>query len=103
VNNAAKHGAAKKIHLLFTTSSRDIIIDIQDDGRGMAQIETEKEDAEKEDAQKEDAEKKDAEKKGIGLVIMQHRADLIGARLEILENTTGGTIIRCRIEKKYLS
>ena len=93
VNNAAKHGAAKKIHLLFTTSSRDMIIDIQDDGRGMGQI----------DAQKKDFEKEDAEKKGIGLVIMQHRADLIGARLEILENKTGGTIIRCRIEKKYLS
>ena len=74
----------------------------------MAQIDTEKEDIEKVDIEKVDAGKVDAgkidaEKKGIGLTIMQHRADLIGARLEILENKTGGTIIRCRIEKKYLS
>ncbi|MCP4717942.1 MAG: PAS domain S-box protein [Desulfobacteraceae bacterium] len=82
VNNAAKHGGAGKIIIEFK-GSLDMIIDIRDDGRGMA--------------------KKDIEKKGIGLVIMQHRADLIGARLEILENKTGGTIIRCRIEKKYLS
>ena len=83
VNNAAKHGGAGKILIEFKGSSMDMIIDIRDDGRGMAQ--------------------KDIEKKGIGLVIMQHRADLIGARLEIRENKTGGTIIRCRIKKKYIS
>lgn len=88
VNNAAKHSAAKKILVSFKTSApnrstSDVIIDIQDDGKGMAQ--------------------KDTKKKGIGLAIMQHRADLIGARLKILENKTGGTIIRCMLEKKYLS
>ncbi len=82
VNNAAKHGDAQKISIEFKGSSLDMIIDIQDDGRGMAGI--------------------DIEKKGVGLVIMQHRADLIGASLKIRENKTGGTIVRCQIEKKYL-
>jgi len=83
VNNGAKHGGAGKIFIEFETSSLDIIIGIKDNGRGMAG--------------------KDTREKGIGLVIMQHRADLIGARLEIGENKTGGTIIRCRIKKKYIS
>ncbi len=83
VNNAAKHGGAGKILIEFKDSSLDMIIDIQDDGKGIAG--------------------KEVEKKGIGLVIMQHRADLIGAGLEIRENKTGGTIIRCRIKKKYIS
>ncbi|MCP3942557.1 MAG: PAS domain S-box protein [Desulfobacteraceae bacterium] len=83
VNNAAKHGDAEKIFIEFKASTLDVIVDIQDDGKGMVE--------------------KDTEKKGIGLVIMQHRADLIGAGFEIRENKTGGTIIRCKIAKKYLS
>ncbi|MBA3010662.1 MAG: PAS domain S-box protein [Desulfobacula sp.] len=83
VNNAAKHGGAKKILVWFKDRPLDVTIDVRDDGRGFSGS--------------------DGKKKGIGLVIMQHRADLIGARLEILDNRTGGTIIRCRIEKKYLS
>jgi PAS domain S-box-containing protein len=87
VNNAARHGDAQRILVSFkrsapTISPSDVIIEIQDDGRGMKE--------------------KASEKKGTGLAIMQHRADLIGARLKIFENKTGGTIIRCTIEKKYL-
>ncbi len=82
VHNAAKHGDAGNIHIRFEEKSPDIVIDIEDDGKGMG--------------------KADPARKGIGLVIMQHRADLIGARLEIVENPPGGTRIRCRIEKKYL-
>lgn len=88
VNNAAKHGAARKILVSFNASvpntpTSHVTIDIQDDGKGMGKMDT--------------------KKMGIGLAIMQHRADLIGARLKILENKTGGTIIRCTLEKKYLS
>lgn len=87
VNNAAKHGAAQTILVSFktvpNTFTSDVIVDIQDDGKGMGKMDT--------------------KKMGIGLAVMQHRADLIGARLKILENKTGGTIIRCTLEKKYLS
>lgn len=82
IHNAAKHGDAKKIEICFDQKASDIIIDIKDDGRGMDQAQS--------------------GQKGIGLVIMQHRADLIGARLKIFENNPGGTIIRCSIGKKYL-
>jgi len=82
IHNAARHGHADKIEILFLREDLDIRIDIRDDGKGF--------------------EKNNSGEKGIGLIIMQHRADLIGARLKILENRPEGTIIRCRIRKKYL-
>ena len=82
VHNAAKHGDAGNIHIRFEETPPDIVIEIEDDGKGMGTA--------------------DPARKGIGLVIMRHRADLIGARLKIVENPSGGTLIRCRIEKKYL-
>ncbi|WDP90237.1 MAG: PAS domain-containing sensor histidine kinase [Desulfobacter sp.] len=82
VNNAAKHGEARVIDIRLEERGADFLVDIRDDGRGMAGA--------------------DGPGKGIGLVIMQHRADLIGARLEIIDNPSGGTIVRCRIAKKYL-
>ena len=81
VNNAAKHGDAGDVEIRFEQDETDMVIDIRDNGKGMAGK---------------------ADTKGIGLVIMQHRADLIGARLEIIDNPSGGTIVRCRIGKKYL-
>ncbi|MCG8688267.1 MAG: PAS domain S-box protein [Desulfobacterales bacterium] len=82
VNNAAKHGDAGCVDIRFKEEGPDLIIDIKDNGKGISES--------------------DRSSKGIGLVIMQHRADLIGARLEIFENPSGGTIVRCRIGKKYL-
>ncbi|MCP4113993.1 MAG: PAS domain S-box protein [Desulfobacteraceae bacterium] len=82
VHNAAKHGDAGNIYIRFEENPPDIVIEIEDDGKGMG--------------------KADPVRKGIGLVIMEHRADLIGARLKIVENPPGGILIRCRIEKKYL-
>ncbi len=82
VHNAAKHGDAAVIEIRFQEVGPDFMVDVMDDGRGMAVG--------------------DVGSKGIGLVIMQHRADLIGARLKISDNPSGGTIVRCRIGKKYL-
>ena len=83
VHNAAKHGDASAIDIRFEEKGPDLVVDISDNGKGLPGEE--------------------ARRKGIGLTIMQHRADLIGARLEILNNPSGGTIVRCRIGKKYLS
>lgn len=83
VHNSAKHGNAQTIEIRFQEEDGDYLVDIRDDGRGM--------------------DGKEEAGRGIGLVIMQHRADLIGARLEIMDNPSGGTIVRCRIAKKYLS
>ncbi len=85
VNNAAKHGDADGVEICFEQDDTDIVIDIRDDGKGMT-----------------DTTETAPSQKGIGLVIMQHRADLIGARLAIIDNPLGGTIVRCRIRKKYL-
>jgi len=88
VNNAAKHGDADVIEIRFDEEGPDFLVEITDDGKGMAG---------------KCLTGNDRGSKGIGLVIMQHRADLIGARLEIFDNPSGGTIVRCKIAKKYLS
>ena len=84
VNNAARHGKANDIEIRVTEQGPDLVISVIDSGCGMTEDDS-------------------ARGKGSGLLIMQHRADLIGAELSIGENTSGGIIVRCRIEKKYLS
>ncbi len=82
VNNAARHGKADEIQIRVMAKTPDFIIEVADNGCGM-------------DEGRNGG-------KGTGLLIMQHRADLIGAGLSIGENPSGGIIVRCRIEKKYL-
>lgn len=86
VTNAARHGDADRIEIRFGRDHGDgLVIDIRDNGKGMAE------------------DPAPVGSKGTGLLIMQHRADLVGARLEIVNNSWGGTTVRCRIGKKYLS
>ena len=82
VNNAARHGNAATIAISFNLSDREFTAQITDDGKGF------------------DPENRN--RQGIGLHIMQHRADLMGACLDISQNPSGGTIVRCSLEKKYL-
>lgn len=84
VNNAARHGNASAVRICFALDGGDMVMDIRDDGCGICHG-------------------SGPGNRGIGLLIMQHRADLIGACLEITDNPSGGTIVRCRIGKKYLS
>lgn len=82
VNNAAKHGKASRIDIIFTDLPDEVRVEVRDDGDGL-----------------DDG---DPQKQGMGMVIMQHRADLVGAELTITGNDAGGTTVRCRIEKRYL-
>lgn len=100
VHNAARHGEAARIEVVFSDDLPDLIVEIRDNGIGMPGIGMP---GRGQGAAQEDGEAGEPVRQGMGLTIMQHRADLIGARLEILENGSGGTVIRCRIEKKYLS
>ena len=94
-HNAARHGDAGEIEVVFSDDPPDLIVEIRDNGIGMPDLGR--------SPAREDEGTCDPARQGMGLTIMQHRADLIGARLDILENGSGGTIIRCQIEKKYLS
>lgn len=81
IHNAAKHSKARQIDIRFQDESDAITVEIMDDGSGMS-------------------ENKNA---GLGLEIMNHRAELINARLTLTQNTKGGTTVRCRIPKPYSS
>ena len=75
VNNATKHGHAKKIRLRLLAQNGSGTLMIIDDGSGIP-----------EDRQYS---------QGMGLHIMNYRAGMIGGRLEVTRNETGGTTVSC--------
>lgn len=73
VVNSVKHGHAKHISLRITTSSpAHLMVEILDDGCGIAQ-------------------EKIAGDSGLGMRTMRYRAELIGASLEVMPRAEGGT------------
>jgi PAS domain S-box-containing protein len=105
VHNAVRHGKAARIEVVCFEDLPDLVVEVRDNGIGMPGIGMPgigMPDPGSCPVHK-DGNSLDLARQGMGLTIMQHRADLIGARLAVLENGSGGTIIRCRIEKKYLS
>jgi signal transduction histidine kinase len=75
VNNAIKHGRAHNILIQLTAENRWGTLLVTDDGVGIPEP--------RENTQ------------GMGLHIMSYRAGVIGGRLEIKPNTSGGTAISC--------
>lgn len=75
VRNAVKHSGAQHIVVSLTQESRGILMTVEDDGAGLP----------------EDA----SAGEGMGLHIMRHRAELIGAQFE-LERLARGTRVRVR-------
>ncbi len=75
VANAARHGHAQAINICLDASEDELALTITDDGVGLV----------------EDFRKKD----GLGLRLMRHRADLVGATFEIENLTTRGVRVTC--------
>ncbi len=76
--NAIKHGKAKNIHISLVRNKGNMILRIKDDGCGLP---------------------KDAlKRKGMGLRVMQHRARMIGATLEMEQAKPKGTLVACSLE-----
>lgn len=75
VNNAIKHGRAEHISITLRNKKGQIHLDIRDDGTG---IPPESERA-----------------RGLGLRIMQYRANAIGASIRIGGNSDGGATVSC--------
>ncbi len=80
VNNAVKHSGAKHIRIDLKDTGEWFELTVQDDGKGFAR------------SQKE--------KSGMGLGLMQHRASLIGASLDIASEPGKGAQVICRVPKK---
>lgn len=79
-NNAIRHGAAQHLTISLSSVQEKLVLSIKDDGCGFV------------------AETKQAETQGMGIKIMQYRAKQLGANLEFLSRTTGGTEVRLEMK-----
>lgn len=77
VNNAIRHGKAKHVLVDLTLQAQESILRVQDDGVGFP------------------VESREKPRGGMGLRIMRHRANMIGAALTIQQNSFGGTTVKC--------
>lgn len=77
INNAVKHSRAKQVTVRLLERAGAVVLGIADDGVGLA---TDR-----------------ASKGGAGLGVMQHRAGLVGARLEIVSPPGGGVVVTCTL------
>jgi two-component system CheB/CheR fusion protein len=77
VHNAAKHAKAKQIVIGLAHTDGQVVLSVKDDGRGL---------------------RKDFDKsQGMGQKIMRHRAETIGATLDIRNHPKGGVIMTCTL------
>jgi two-component system CheB/CheR fusion protein len=74
VTNALKHAQPKHIKVSLCIADDELLLEVQDDGTGFAKI---------------------ALTTGMGLKIMQYRADLINAKLSVHKSPAGGTQVTC--------
>jgi signal transduction histidine kinase len=79
VNNAIKHAGASRLMLELRSSEQFITMRVCDDGKGLPNASD--------------------ESSGVGLRIMRHRADLIGAILKVRAADAGGTEISCAVPR----
>jgi PAS domain S-box-containing protein len=81
ITNAIKHGKTKNIHIELGQKKDKSVLKIENDGLDFpAEFE--------------------AKGTGMGLQIMDHRANIIGASLDIHKATQGGTIVTCSFSNK---
>lgn len=83
VTNALKHAGASRILLSLREQPDGLELNIEDDGRGLAQT--------------------GSRNNGIGLHVMEYRARLIGAHLLIGSPPDGGTRIACMLPNQEIS
>ena len=80
VTNALKHGKAKKIRLTLADCGGRVELTVNDNGRGFT--------------------KPTRDGDGMGLRVMQYRADLIGAKLGFDSSPRKGATITCTLRKR---
>jgi signal transduction histidine kinase len=76
VQNALKHAKARNITISLKRGRSGLVLEVRDDGKGMQQKNT---------------------GKGMGLDIMRHRANVIGARFQIESVAGRGTTVTCTL------
>jgi len=76
ITNAIKHGKTKNIRVELACKADDTVLTIENDGLNFP-------------------EESEARGTGMGLQIMDHRADIIGASLDVRKAAKDGTIVTC--------
>lgn len=76
LRNALRHSGARRVVLRVTAHDHGLEIAVEDDGRGLPE---------------------QRYGPGMGLRIMQHRAEHIGTRLELSARPGGGTRVACLV------
>ncbi len=76
IHNAVRHGAARRIHISFKAMGRSLKLSVRDDGSGFPQVRG----------------------RGMGLRIMDYRARVIGAKLDIRSTRGQGTTVLCSLD-----
>jgi PAS domain S-box-containing protein len=77
INNSIKHADAKNINISIRKNNVAIIIEIEDDGKGISEFNNNND--------------------GMGIDIMRYRANIINASINIFSNKQNGTTIQCII------
>jgi signal transduction histidine kinase len=77
INNAMKHGKARTVAVRLSANPSAMSLSIADDGTGFSKTEK--------------------EMSGVGISIMQYRANMVGGEFEIEGRAKGGTIVSCTV------
>jgi len=80
INNAIKHGQSTKIDISLTSVNGQIILTIKDNGIGVKT--------------------NGSKPSGMGLRVMNYRAGMIGATVQIEAAAEGGTLVKCAVQNK---
>lgn len=76
VRNAVEHGAAREVLIQLTFGSREMVLTVQDNGKGF---------------------NTKTSSQGMGLRIMRYRAQCIGGSCEVHPGQNQGTLVHCRV------
>jgi PAS domain S-box-containing protein len=80
IQNAIKHGKATRVVIRLVRKSETIELAVKDNGKGLP--------------------KHFEKRQGMGLKIMDHRASMIGAELQVQRVTAGGTLLTCLLRDR---
>lgn len=80
IQNAIKHGKATRVVIRLTQKSESVELVVKDNGRGLP--------------------KHFERRQGMGLKIMDYRASMIGAELQVRRGNGGGTWLTCTLRSK---